>query len=845
MGPTEKKELSSKDQAALKNISKLFDEKKYKKGLKAADEFLKTHPTNVDAQCFKCLTVYNMGKKDEAHEIAKKVLRTNLSSSMAWHTLGFLHKQERNFTEALKCFKNAHKYNKESSQIIKDLSNVQIYLRDLSGYRESYAALLTMLPNQKGHWIGLIVAYHLLGNYKQALLVLDQFFEIIDEKTGLKYTELILYKCMLLDEMGEYDQVLALLKKEEKTILDKFWAKQKQADILIKKKQFKEAEKIYNELIKLNPDNLNYHQKLWICNEIEVDSIERLADENKVKILSDIYTQLEKEHPKCLLIQKIPLLFLPAGELFREHLNRYSKHFLVKGIPSLFNNLKSLYHDTAKVEIIDQLFKEHLKNLRATHTLSGSDETVVPSTTLWCLYFLALHLNRLGKHSEALEAVEEAIKHTPTAIDLYIVKAKIYKHQGNTIGAFEEYDKARKLDLADRYLNTKACLYALRNNDTVTAETIFLAMKSPETKVLENMAEFQCMWYEKEWGSVYLRTGQYGKALRLFHLVDRHFSEFLEDQFDFHAHIQKRYTLRSYIEFLRWEDQVYQNKPYVDSAKLAIKTYMSLINKPVVLEQLKIDESLRPKPAQPAKQPPKPSADEDEQLKIDDTPSEEKLLSEPNFLVPATKFLKNLLKFSPNDLEVHALACQVYLAKKKYLIVLSSLLKIKSIQADHPLFYKYAIQFLHQIQNDQDIKEPVKQVIESEKEKLFGQDIAIATLSPDQIVQHITSKFKDSIPHKFIAGESLLLINSNSNKEKALELIMDFQGKGTWKNCFENYQTLHNLFSQTNPEIPQQYKEKSHQMFPNANHFQPTPVIPTTITAPNHDLTNGEVNTDL
>ena len=40
---------------------------------------------------------------------------------------------------------------------------------------------------------------------------------------------------------------------------------------------------------------------------------------------------------------------------------------------------------------------------------------------------MAQHLDKQGKQSEAMETIDEAIKHTPTVLELYMVKARIYK----------------------------------------------------------------------------------------------------------------------------------------------------------------------------------------------------------------------------------------------------------------------------------------------------------------------------------------------------------------------------------------------------------------------------------
>ena len=51
-----------------------------------------------------------------------------------------------------------------------------------------------------------------------------------------------------------------------------------------------------------------------------------------------------------------------------------------------------------------------------------------PATAqLWLLYYLAQHYDHRGEHSRALKIVDEAIEHTPTLIELYLLKGKIFK----------------------------------------------------------------------------------------------------------------------------------------------------------------------------------------------------------------------------------------------------------------------------------------------------------------------------------------------------------------------------------------------------------------------------------
>ena len=50
-----------------------------------------------------------------------------------------------------------------------------------------------------------------------------------------------------------------------------------------------------------------------------------------------------------------------------------------------------------------------------------------PTTLLWVLHFLAQHFDLLGDSFKALEFINKAIEHTPTLLELLLVKAKILK----------------------------------------------------------------------------------------------------------------------------------------------------------------------------------------------------------------------------------------------------------------------------------------------------------------------------------------------------------------------------------------------------------------------------------
>lgn len=59
--------------------------------------------------------------------------------------------------------------------------------------------------------------------------------------------------------------------------------------------------------------------------------------------------------------------------------------------------------------------------------LVADAEKESPTSLLWTYYYLAQHFDHLGQFDKALSYIDMALEHTMTLIELYVVKAKIYK----------------------------------------------------------------------------------------------------------------------------------------------------------------------------------------------------------------------------------------------------------------------------------------------------------------------------------------------------------------------------------------------------------------------------------
>ena len=61
----------------------------------------------------------------------------DLRCGSGWHVYGLLQRSDKKYEEAIKCYRNALKWDHENVQILRDLSLLQIQMRDIEGFRVS------------------------------------------------------------------------------------------------------------------------------------------------------------------------------------------------------------------------------------------------------------------------------------------------------------------------------------------------------------------------------------------------------------------------------------------------------------------------------------------------------------------------------------------------------------------------------------------------------------------------------------------------------------------------------------------------------------------------------------
>lgn len=841
--------LPPKENALFKRILKCYEQKQYKNGLKFAKQIL-SNPKFSDhgeTLAMKGLTLNCLGRKEEAYDFVRRGLRNDLKSHVCWHVYGLLQRSDRKYDEAIKCYRNALKWDKDNLQILRDLSLLQIQMRDLEGYRETRYQLLVLRPGQRASWIGYAMAYHLLKDYSMAIRVLEEFRKTQSQPKPFDYehSELLLYQNMVMREAGLYREALKHLNEYDRQIVDRLHVSETTAEIFLKLDRKEEAASIYRSLIDRNPENWAYYKGYE-----QSMSLESMEDRLK------FYKEISEKFPRASTPRRLPLTFA-TGETFRTLVDRYLQNALRKGVPPLFVVLRPLYCDPEKVKIIEEITLGYVESLKeiGCFVKDGRGEMEPATALLWTYYFLAHHFDQKRHLDEAMKYIDLGLEHTPLLIELYVLKAKILKHGGDIEEAVRLMDEAQSLDTADRYINSKCAKYMLRANLFQEATDMCAKFTREGVSAVESLNEMQCMWFQTESAAAYQRLNKFGDALKKCHEIDRHFTEIVEDQFDFHTYCMRKMTLRAYVSLLRLEDKLRNHNFYFRAARIAIQIYLHLHDHPLSdseqdsnmdvenlspaeLKKMKRKQRKAQKKAEMEQQKQKAEMEKREQNKNKatdgemDGPKEEELVpdklartDEP--LEQAVKFLRPLQVLAPENVETHTMAYDIYSRKGKLLLMLQSIKRgIKACRSD-PKLYTCLVHFQLYVKSQGELPTHVQTVIAKEMAKIYnGKDLKI--LNDDFL-----SENSKSLQHMLAGAEMMYKLDQNTQEQAvsmATDLSADIQGRSL-ENCVAVLRSLkEGYLGKVDEKTIQDYQQRCHDLFKFALAFQTRSTTPTTNT---------------
>lgn len=449
----------------------------------------------------------------------------------------------KNYKEAAKCFDQAIKYNPDNLQIYRDTGNLYLHSKEYIAHKEIRRRFVGKRPDIYTNWCAFSFACYLSRDYEQAIDILDSLIKLIqkdEDFNALAKMGVYWYRARLLKKLGRTDELIKFLKENSKILKNKvkYCEELVEAYTLLDDKE--ECKKYLDYLLNELPDNIDYIKLYLDLNE--GDSI-ALLDGLKEKVKSTITDALVLER---LGDEQIDVFKTRFAEFFIKNIKR--------GSPSFVRDFRQFMNSKGKIKEIDEMFKKNMESLENTKKLVGDEEENDPTALLFALYQYSYFLYYNKEYERSLEFINKAIEHSPTYADLYVLKAKILKKQGNIKQASETAILYQGMDTADRCLATSAVIILHKAGKIIKADEIFKTFVNFSGSVENMIHDNQKVRYELGCANAYKARLNFKRALRLYKLTLQHFDEYKDDQYDFYTYTLRRFRIDLVIDMVDFND---------------------------------------------------------------------------------------------------------------------------------------------------------------------------------------------------------------------------------------------------------------------------------------------------
>ena len=329
----------------------------------------------------------------------------------------------------------------------------------------------------------------------------------------------------------------------------------------------------------------------------------------------------------------------------------------------------------------------------------------------------------------------------------------------------------------------------LRANKVAEAEAMCGKFTREGVPAMDNLNEMQCMWFQSECALAFQRLGMYGESLKKCSEIDRHFTEIIEDQFDFHTYCMRKMTLKAYVDLLRLENQLRSHKFYEKTATVAIKTYIRLYDKPLQETDENNDKNAadldpselkklknKAKKAKRKAEQEKAAAEQDKKRKELhnknkkkndeelDSPAKDELVPEKlarpeDPLEEAAKFLQPLLTLSTKNINTHLLAFEIYYRKGKALLMLRSIKQALEVDPTNTQLHSCLARFLHFVSTNKNLPDAVRKVVTASQPEILAGKSALE-LNSSFLAAHT-----GQLPAQLTAAKVMTVINPSQANE--------------------------------------------------------------------------------
>ena len=739
-------------QIALKE----FDSKRYEKVEKLCNKMIAKNPKDDQALALKGLSYLYLKKPEEGEQILKEAIKANMKSAIAWHFYAIFHKEQGNYSQAMKSYNRALKLAPSNFNIIRDLSYMQLYLRQLNSFVETCKIGIDNKPGVLLNWVSFAFGCALIKDYRSASIALKSAENI--GNTVLKKNEkheIKLFNAYIQSLEGKYEESMNYLIHFKNELIDKPLVYSMIVENAVKSKKYNIGLDYCSKALIINPENANLIIAYFLMKINDKDFEPKtyndlLSISEDCKYLAkmlEILSELKEKYPKNKIMFTLELAF-KQGEEFKKLFENYFLNQLEKTIPSFYINIKFIYKlQPYKIKYIQEILDKYLEKINNKEKLS--ENLNFPIHISWVYFFAAQHYLFLAELEKAFNYINLALDLTPSVVEFYMIAAKILKHSYMMDKCILAFDKARQLDLGDRYLNAKlAKIYIREGQIEKNNEVMKLFVTPPLTE--ENIKFNETLWYLNECGCCYLIKKNILRSHYCFQNIINIFLSIVKEQVDFYNYCLRRYMLKDFYHTITYLDGMAKNKYVLQSLSILdlIYNYLKANETNKILEESFLKEY-------------------DEMKKeYEITKYEFKSIAEliKNIEKNFYEILLRLQKITKN-LEMHYLCVKYFLKNEKLLMALKSIMILSKEKNSY--YYIESVKLINKYLQDN-------------KDKLKGKEIIINKINEfikdgdEKNVYKVDNKLDEV---KFKLYEKGLFDNPKENNEIIFEYVNSYNTK--------------------------------------------------------------------
>ncbi|EEB09005.2 NatA N-acetyltransferase complex subunit [Schizosaccharomyces japonicus yFS275] len=561
--------LNKKDATLFDRSLDLFSKQRYQQSLKLIRLLLKKKPQHAECLAVEALNLVKLNNHEEALTKMSTAIELNDSSKLCLHVAAIVHREKRDYQRSLYFYQKAlhNALEEDLENLLYDKTFVLAQVQDYAELKTTCASLCRLNAKNETYHIALAHAAYLNQDYSLAIQTLKMILNTftIEERTNARVLTLLI---SLLLQLGDSSTADAYLSKYEQMILPKETLFRLRAMVFESKGLYRDAFYTRLVLLRKNPSCKTYLEDCISC-------IQHVFDMSNLKSVIQFFDVLKQNlSSEAFMFSIHSLQYLTTEpQIFKEITMQILEMANSRNI-MLFPLIQDLLEQRKQlVCLVKDCVHEYLNNLQTTK--------MHPTKFLNALVFQSCCYETEGDLNSALQKIDEAICHSPTLPDLYVLRAKLVFKLGHLEKSLTDLSIAHELNYADQPIAielAKTLLKLDKNQDAY--EVLARFTKDEFNGVIGYLRSVECLWFFVEDGESLERQGIYHTALKRFYTVLEILEDHDTERFELYPECSERLLYEEYDSLVNMCNKLWDSEEYLLAVGGALRILLKVNDTP-------------------------------------------------------------------------------------------------------------------------------------------------------------------------------------------------------------------------------------------------------------------------